>query len=468
MRTHRWLLIPAAIAAAALATEGDPRGWSDGPEAANTARVLGPVAPEPVTLQMPKAVMKAVTDRPTLVIYLSPTCPHCKAAAPELAALARRIADRADVVAFSITGASAAAVAAFKLDYDIPFPILPDTDGLVGAAMQVTGTPSAMLVRESGRDTVELIDLFYPYLGGSDTLVEMRLPPPGGGAPNPFAAFRPGEYHGNTTCGACHQVEYESWMLTHHSIAWSTLDAQQATGDPECVRCHVTGFGEPTGWEQGAEVLEDVGCEACHGPGGPHDGARADAREACAGCHDAKHSIDFSVAKGLPHLDHFVAHGLDEAAFQERREALLEGRAGKPLLAFGDRETVGSAACASCHPEATAHWKAGPHAAAMASLAPHHGTDNVACVACHATDRRTGPGDRALADYRTEEGVGCEACHGPGSDHVKAGGGTENIIGLGESCPVCVIESVCTGCHDRRWDPLWDLDRRLPAVRHHP
>jgi hypothetical protein len=41
-------------------------------------------------------------------------------------------------------------------------------------------------------------------------------------------------------------------------------------------------------------------------------------------------------------------------------------------------------------------------------------------------------------------------------------------VGLGDSCPVCVIEAVCTSCHTTGWDPLWDLDKDLPKVKHAP
>ena len=90
---------------------------------------------------------------------------------------------------------------------------------------------------------------------------------------------------------------------------------------------------------------------------------------------------------------------------------------------------------------------------------------NAECVSCHATPIASGPLEKALTSYRTDEGVGCESCHGPGGDHVKAPS-ADNIIGLGESCPECVIESICGSCHTPAWDPGWDLKTRLAAARH--
>ena len=64
-----------------------------------------------------------------------------------------------------------------------------------------------------------------------------------------------------------------------------------------------------------------------------------------------------------------------------------------------------------------------------------------------------------------EEGVGCEACHGPGGAHVKEPT-KDNIVGLGSSCPECVIEAICTSCHTPKWDASWDLQTRMRALQH--
>jgi hypothetical protein len=103
----------------------------------------------------------------------------------------------------------------------------------------------------------------------------------------------------------------------------------------------------------------------------------------------------------------------------------------------------------------------------MASLRSE-GADDPACVRCHATAKQSGLPPTTLGGFRTLDGVGCESCHGPGETHVAAGGGTDNIEGLGDDCPVCVIEAVCTSCHTRKWSPDWELDARLRAISHGP
>lgn len=442
----------------ALAAETDPRGWHTGTTAANTARVLAGLE-EPPEIDLPGAL---ALEGLTLLVYFSPTCPHCQDAQPELNALAVRLRGKLTVLGVASGSATAAQLAAYREAYDVPYRLFHDAEREVAAAMGVRSTPSALLVKD-GR----ILDGWYPWHNGFDTLVEMRV------LPEPWAAFRPGEFLGNAACAACHTEETEGWYLTHHSVAWRTLVKDGHHTDAACTGCHVTGAGEPTGWTAGTPHLADVGCEACHGPGGPHDGTRTDAASTCTACHDPEHSIAFSYDKGLPHLDHFAATGLSETAFRDRRRALLEGELERPLLAFPEGAHLGAEACRECHAAEHAHWAKTPHATAMATLRTEaakehvaHPPEDVACVRCHATAASSGPPPAELEGYRVAESVGCESCHGPGEAHVAAGGGTDNIEGLGEDCPVCVIEAVCTRCHTREWDPDWHLARDLPRVKH--
>ena len=109
---------------------------------------------------------------------------------------------------------------------------------------------------------------------------------------------------------------------------------------------------------------------------------------------------------------------------------------------------------------------ASAHGQAMATLAKTEEHQEVGCVRCHATPTVSGPIPTELGKFRVNEGVGCESCHGPGGDHVEAEGGTDNIVGLGDSCPVCVIEAVCTSCHTATHDKDWDLQRDLARISH--
>ncbi len=462
--TGRWLVFVLAVATGlAGAATLDARGWQTGTTAANTAKVLGPVSETPIELALPASLAKRITS-PTLLFYFSPSCPHCVSVAPEVGALAKRLAGKITVIGVAAGGTSTPAIVSyFKSTHGWDFEVLRDEDRAIGAAMGAQSTPSALLVERVGSKLIAK-DIWYPYSAGTDVLVEMRASPG-----DPFAPFRERTYVGPRACAACHVQEEESWLVSHHSIAWGTLVRGGHDTDAACVNCHVTGAGQPGGWTpDGPDALVDVGCEACHGPGGPHDGTRTEPRTTCEGCHDKKHSIHFSYEKGLPLLDHFRTQGLDIETLRAERRALMQGEGPRALLAFDGGERVGAAACASCHAEAHTQWGGTKHPHAMNSLVPKGAQDDPACVACHATARTSGPRPTTLEGYRTDEGVGCESCHGPGGAHVAAKGGTDNIVGLGASCPVCVIEAVCTSCHTATWDPDWDLDRDLPRVGHTP
>jgi predicted CXXCH cytochrome family protein len=79
-------------------------------------------------------------------------------------------------------------------------------------------------------------------------------------------------------------------------------------------------------------------------------------------------------------------------------------------LTIPGAEFVGSDACAECHEEVTGPFRTATHA-------------------------------RLIARGENAVGAGCESCHGPGSLHVEAGGGRDNIINPDFS------PQVCYGCH---------------------
>ncbi len=459
-----------AVGAVAVAADLDPRGWTTGTVAKRTALLVAGAEQFP-ELSFPASIVDRAAKGPVVLFYFSPTCSHCQHVGAEVSALAGRLPKSgATLVGVVRAGTDLQELAAFRREYHADYDILVDEDGAIGTSMAVRSTPSMMLVAtpkspgkrdKSGAAKLEARDLWYPYLPGWDGLVEGRI------RGDLFSVFAPGEYQGNNLCGACHLTEHESWRLTHHSVAWRTLEVRGKTKAAECVGCHVTGHEQPGGW--GSDVptdLVDVGCESCHGPGGPHDGQRVDARTTCDTCHDADHSIAFTVEKGLPLIDHFSADHRTDAEKEARMEALWEGDAPRELLAFREGPNVGSAKCRECHAAQYDHWAQGPHAAGMASLATE-GADRADCVRCHATGKAsTATPSPRVADYDTFGGVGCESCHGPGDRHVAAGGGKDNIQGLGKSCPVCVIEALCTSCHTPTWSPKFDLDPALEQVRH--
>ncbi len=71
------------------------------------------------------------------------------------------------------------------------------------------------------------------------------------------------KYVGAKKCKACHKEEYKTWTSMTHAKALSVLNAEEQK-NPECLGCHTTGYGKPAA---STAKLENVQCEACHGPG---------------------------------------------------------------------------------------------------------------------------------------------------------------------------------------------------------
>jgi hypothetical protein len=103
-------------------------------------------------------------------------------------------------------------------------------------------------------------------------------------------------------------------------------------------------------------------------------------------------------------------------------------------------------------------------------------TWNARCAECHATgyEKRFDPDTRRYDSRQAEIGVGCEACHGPGSGHVDwAGGKTVDAPGHTESGLVLAFSATepeveiqqCAGCHARR-EPF-GADSPLPGTLFH-
>ncbi len=89
-----------------------------------------------------------------------------------------------------------------------------------------------------------------------------------------FAAPKAGPaespYVGEKKCKKCHIKQHKTWRDTKHAKAFTYLDAE-AQKDPECIKCHTTGFGK--GGFVSAEAsghLQNVQCEQCHGTGADH------------------------------------------------------------------------------------------------------------------------------------------------------------------------------------------------------
>jgi 2',3'-cyclic-nucleotide 2'-phosphodiesterase (5'-nucleotidase family) len=112
-----------------------------------------------------------------------------------------------------------------------------------------------------------------------------------------------GSYAGAAACSSCHQSQTQQWNTTGHATAFSSLITKNQDYNPECVACHVTGFGYTGGFERPdySPEMANVQCEMCHGAGAEHAaqpaaGYGAITALACVNCHTSDKSPDFDYA----------------------------------------------------------------------------------------------------------------------------------------------------------------------------
>ncbi len=163
----------------------------------------------------------------------------------------------------------------------------------------------------------------------AEAAARARVPDPLRGGPPPLAAASPlppflgvsragATYTGTAACVVCHVEAGEVWSASAHAGALGTLRDAQASTNPACLGCHVTGLGHPGGWAgAGTPGLAHVGCESCHGPGSAHAAAPASNvalgerygelpadMSACVACHTHDTAPEFRFEAAWPRIAH--------------------------------------------------------------------------------------------------------------------------------------------------------------------
>jgi len=144
---------------------------------------------------------------------------------------------------------------------------------------------------------------------------------------------------------------------------------------------------------------------------------------------------------------------------------------------------VGSKKCADCHEPSYDVWKKTGHARAwetLKQLDPPRNFDPE-CISCHVIGwhptkhfpYETGFWSEDTTPALTD--VGCESCHGPGKNHVKAEMGSD--LELQEKLQKAMVVTKqqsrqsqvhwCLNCHDLDNSPDFDFDAYWPQVEHH-
>lgn len=133
---------------------------------------------------------------------------------------------------------------------------------------------------------------------------------------------------------------------------------------------------------------------------------------------------------------------------------------------------AGTQSCAACHQIAAQVWAHSGHSSAFFTLLAHKADADPNCLSCHTVGFGTPSGYRREFGANRLVDVGCESCHGPGSQHVeqrRAGGEITarfRPIGAGD----------CQKCHHGEfsrpftWDQFWPhiMHRKEPATRKPP
>lgn len=441
-----------------------------------------PQAPELGVLSLSDGDQLKIAElrgRAAIVIFFLHTCPHCHKA---LESIKKTLAgmkeeDKPRLVAVSIQNQPAAIRSAMKklgLDFFDPYvdPGEKATDrwGITGGVPVVTVLDAEGRIRHRSSGWNEKRDgaiLRMKVAQAAGTTIPMILDPKG--------------YSGSEVCGTCHETEYATWQYTSHATAYDTLVTHGADRRTDCVGCHVVGFEEPGGFNFRSQPahLEDVGCESCHGRGGPHlspsfvpaksatAGAEKDYEQVCATCHNTTHSLGFEYATFHERVSHKGIAALSNA----ERAKLTEGGPARDLLP-SQADYVGSNACQSCHEAEFEVWESSPHGHAVDTLVKEGKAGEAECLQCHTTAyAKTGgfPEGAAFGDHPDMARVGCESCHGAGGDHIGENAkrvGT--IISLGDKCDSCVILKICGSCHDDANDPgfQFKVEERIEAQKH--
>jgi hypothetical protein len=246
-------------------------------------------------------------------------------------------------------------------------------------------------------------------------------------------------------------------LLAHTSLEDSRRLAEAFPGFQIVVTAG--GFGEPTDHpdplNDGRTWLVQVGTKGMYvGVIGIFDDPKQPLRY-------QKASLDARFPDAEPMLDL-----LDQ--YQHQLETLgLTGLGLKPRVHPSGRQFVGSEQCGECHTTAYEIWEETPHAHATETLVKpperyqvprHHDPE---CLSCHVVGwdpQGYSPYESGYLSLKSDEAihhVGCENCHGPGSQHVAAENGdidaTDEQLKAYQQAMVLKLkdaEDFCKKCHD--------------------
>ncbi|MDR0869409.1 MAG: hypothetical protein LBN39_01305 [Planctomycetaceae bacterium] len=176
------------------------------------------------------------------------------------------------------------------------------------------------------------------------------------------------------------------------------------------------------------------------------------------------------------------------AMMQMYQEQLKQtGLAGLGIKPIPDRRTdtqgkfTGTKSCADCHEESYLVWKKSKHGNAWQPLkeksVPPRNFDPE-CIACHTDGWNPQEFLPYQHGYRNEKetpelvNVGCESCHGPGENHIKAEQGSDavrqELLRKALRLPLenGVAKKQCIQCHDGDNSPHFNFETYWQKIVH--
>lgn len=196
-------------------------------------------------------------------------------------------------------------------------------------------------------------------------------------APAPSLAHA--EYLGSESCAGCHQAEYKAWQTSQHAKAMQHANAKTVLGDFNNVEFTYNGISSLFFQRDGKYLVKTDG----------PDGKLAE--------------FEIKYTFGLDPMQQYLIEFPDGRmqALSIAWDSQSEDKGGQRWFHLYPNEKINSAD--ELHwTKRTQNW-------------------NYMCADCHSTDVKKNY-DEASNTYKTtwkEISVGCEACHGPGSEHVK-------------------------------------------------
>jgi tetratricopeptide (TPR) repeat protein len=210
-----------------------------------------------------------------------------------------------------------------------------------------------------------------------------------------FASSSDGTYVGRAVCSSCHQEQAKAWQNSHHDLAMMEATEDSVRGDFNSARLEVFGVETLFYRDNGRFMVRTDG----------PDGAM----------HDYTVKYTFGVTPLQQYLFEFPGGRLQALDIAWDSRPAEQGGQRWFALHPGVRST----------PDDVLHWT-GPNL-----------NWNYMCADCHSTNLRKNY-DASTETYNTtwsEIDVSCEACHGPGQEHVQwsrqAAAGRSDAGGMG-------------------------------------